>query len=136
MSTPWASKWAARWIEGFGRREYHTFGDTVKVGWACDEQQFLGMKIPFVMAAFHSCPSQVAPDYQNAAPPNRTHARSLEPHIDFAIADATDYVRGDVGDHGITGVIKVAHACEALGIDIEFHGPGPAQRQCMASICI
>ncbi|MCB0144392.1 MAG: hypothetical protein KDE50_31185, partial [Caldilineaceae bacterium] len=62
------------------------------------------------------------------------HVRSLEPHIDFVIADATDYVRGDVGYDGITGVIKLAHACEALGLDIEFHGPGPAQRQCMAAI--
>ena len=60
--------------------------------------------------------------------------RSLEPHIDFALADATDYVRGDVGYDGITGVIKLAYACEALGIDLEFHGPGPAQRQCMAAI--
>ena len=38
------------------------------------------------------------------------------------------------GYDGITGVMKLAHACEALGIDIEFHGPGPAQRQCMAAI--
>jgi len=62
------------------------------------------------------------------------HVRSLEPHIDFVIAEATDFVRGDVGYDGITGVIKVAHAAEALGLDIEFHGPGPAQRQCMAAI--
>ncbi len=39
-----------------------------------------------------------------------------------------------MGYDGITGVMKLAHACEALGIDIEFHGPGPAQRQCMAAI--
>ena len=43
-------------------------------------------------------------------------------------------MRGDVGYDGITGVMKLAHACEALGIDLEFHGPGPAQRQCMAAI--
>jgi L-alanine-DL-glutamate epimerase-like enolase superfamily enzyme len=50
------------------------------------------------------------------------------------LADATDFVRGDVGYDGITGVMKLAHASEALGIDIEMHGPGPAQRQCMAAI--
>jgi L-alanine-DL-glutamate epimerase-like enolase superfamily enzyme len=43
-------------------------------------------------------------------------------------------VRGDIGYDGITGVVKLAHACEALGLDIEFHGPGPAQRQCMSAI--
>ncbi len=62
------------------------------------------------------------------------HVRSLEPHMDFVIADATDYVRGDVGYDGITGVMKLAHACESLGLDIEFHGTGPAVRQCMASV--
>ena len=35
---------------------------------------------------------------------------------------------------GITGVMKLAHACEGLGIDIELHGPGPAQRHCMTAI--
>ena len=30
--------------------------------------------------------------------------------------------------------MKLAHACEALGLDIEFHGPGPAARHCMAAI--
>ena len=30
--------------------------------------------------------------------------------------------------------MKLAHAAEALGIDIEFHGPSPAARQCMAAI--
>jgi L-alanine-DL-glutamate epimerase-like enolase superfamily enzyme len=60
--------------------------------------------------------------------------RTLEPHVDFAIAEATDFVRGDAGYDGISGVIKLAHACEGLGIDIELHGPGPAQRHCMTSI--
>jgi L-alanine-DL-glutamate epimerase-like enolase superfamily enzyme len=30
--------------------------------------------------------------------------------------------------------MKLAHAAEGLGLDIEFHGPGPAQRQCMAAV--
>ncbi len=62
------------------------------------------------------------------------HVRSLEPHVDFALAEATDFLRGDVGYDGITGVMKLAHAAESLGLDIEFHGPGPAQRQCMAAV--
>ena len=43
-------------------------------------------------------------------------------------------MRGDIGYDGITGVMKLAHACESIGMDIEFHGPGPAARHCMASI--
>jgi L-alanine-DL-glutamate epimerase-like enolase superfamily enzyme len=49
-------------------------------------------------------------------------------------AEATDFLCGDVGYDGITGVMKLAHAAEGLGLDIEFHDPGPAQRQCMAAI--
>jgi len=62
------------------------------------------------------------------------HVRTLEPHVDFALAEATDFMRGDVGYDGITGVMKLAHATEGLGLDIEFHGPGPAQRQCIAAV--
>lgn len=114
--------------------EYHTFGDTVKVGWACDEQQFFWYEDPFRDGGISQFAHRKLRQIIKTPLLQTEHMRSLEPHIDFAIADATDYVRGDVGYDGITGVIKVAHACEALGIDIEFHGPGPAQRQCMASI--
>jgi len=30
--------------------------------------------------------------------------------------------------------MKLAHAAEGLGLDIEMHGPGPAQRHVMTSI--
>ncbi len=114
--------------------EYHTFGDTVKVGWACDEQQFFWYEDPFRDGGISQFAHRKLRQIIKTPLLQTEHVRSLEPHIDFAIAEATDYVRGDVGYDGITGVIKVAHASEALGIDIEFHGPGPAQRQCMAAI--
>jgi len=114
--------------------ELITFGDAVKVGWACDENRFFWYEDPYRDGGI----SQFAHPQRRqpiTTPILQTeHVRSLEPHIDVAIADATDYVRGDVGYDGITGVMKLAHACEALGIDLEFHGPGPAQRQCMAAI--
>lgn len=114
--------------------EYHTFGDTVKVGWACDEQQFFWYEDPFRDGGISQFAHRKLRQIIKTPLLQTEHMRSLEPHIDFVIAEATDYVRGDVGYDGITGVIKVAHACEALGIDVEFHGPGPAQRQCMAAI--
>ena len=55
--------------------------------------------------------------------------------MDFIVADGTDFVRGDVNyDGGITGVMKIAHAAEGFGLDVELHGPGPAQRQVMAAM--
>jgi L-alanine-DL-glutamate epimerase-like enolase superfamily enzyme len=114
--------------------EYITFGDAVKVGWACDEQRFFWYEDPYRDGGISQFAHRKLRQLIKTPLLMTEHVRSLEPHIDFALAEATDYVRGDVGYDGITGVIKLAHACEALGLDIEFHGPGPAQRQCMAAI--
>jgi L-alanine-DL-glutamate epimerase-like enolase superfamily enzyme len=114
--------------------EYTTFGEAVKVGWACDEARFFWYEDPYRDGGISQFAHRKLRQLIRTPLLMTEHVRSLEPHIDFALAEATDFVRGDVGYDGITGVIKLAHACEALGIDIEFHGPGPAQRQCMAAI--
>ena len=36
-------------------------------------------------------------------------------------------------DLGITGAIKLAHAMEALGLDVQYHACGPAHRAVMAA---
>lgn len=114
--------------------ELITFGDAVKVGWACDEARFFWYEDPYRDGGISQFAHRKLRQIIRTPILQTEHVRSLEPHIDFAIAEATDYVRGDVGYDGITGVMKLAHACEALGLDIEMHGPGPAQRQCMAAI--
>jgi L-alanine-DL-glutamate epimerase-like enolase superfamily enzyme len=114
--------------------EYITFGDALKVGWACDEQKFFWYEDPYRDGGISQFAHRKLRQLIKTPLLMTEHVRSLEPHIDFAIAEATDFVRGDIGYEGITGVVKLAHACEALGIDIEFHGPGPAARQCMAAI--
>jgi L-alanine-DL-glutamate epimerase-like enolase superfamily enzyme len=63
------------------------------------------------------------------------HVRTLEPHVDFIVAEATDFVRADADyDGGITAVMKIAHAAEGFGLDCEIHAPGPAHRHCMAAL--
>jgi L-alanine-DL-glutamate epimerase-like enolase superfamily enzyme len=114
--------------------ELTTFGDAVKVGWACDEQGFFWYEDPYRDGGISQFAHRKLRQLIKTPLLMTEHVRTLEPHIDFALADATDYVRADVGYDGITGVMKLAHACEALGIDIEFHGAGPAQRQCMAAV--
>ena len=62
------------------------------------------------------------------------HLRGLEPHVDFIVADGTDFVRVDPDyDGGITGSMKIAHAAEGFGLDAELHGPGPVRRHLMAA---
>ena len=59
----------------------------------------------------------------------------VEAHVDLSLADATDFVRADADyDGGITGVMKIAHAAEGLGMDLELHFVGPAHRHCMAAM--
>jgi len=61
--------------------------------------------------------------------------RMLEPHVDFALAEGTDFLRADPDfDGGITGVMKIAHAGEGLGLDVEIHASNVARRHTMAAI--
>ena len=41
---------------------------------------------------------------------------------------------GTYEDGGITGAMKVAHASEGFGLDVEFHGGGLAHRHCIAAV--
>ena len=114
--------------------ELNTFGDAVKVGWACDEERFFWLEDAYKDGGISQFAHRKLRQLIKTPLLQTEHVRTLEPHIDFAIADATDYLRGDVGYDGITGVMKLAHAAEALGLDVEMHGPGPAQRHLMTSI--
>ena len=114
--------------------EYTTFADALKVGWACDEARCLWYEDPYRDGGISQFAHRKLRQLIRTPLLMTEHVRSLDPHVEFALAEATDFLRGDVGYDGITGVMKLAHAAEGLGLDIEFHGPGPAQRQCMAAV--
>ena len=112
-----------------------TFGDALKLGRACDEYGFFWYEDPFrdggVSAHAHRKLRQLikTPLLQ------LEHVRGLESHVDFIEAEATDFVRGDPDyDGGITGVMKIAHAAEGFGLDVELHVTGPDRRHLMASM--
>ena len=114
--------------------EFHTFAEVLKVGRACDRNDYFWYEDPGRDGGISQFMHRKLRQLITTPLLMTEHVRTLQPHIDFALADATDYIRGDIGYDGITGVMKLAHACEAIGLDIEFHGPGPAARHCMASI--
>jgi len=114
--------------------ELNTFADALKVGWACDEERFFWLEDAYKDGGISQFGHRKLRQLIKTPLLQTEHVRTLEPHVDFVLADATDYVRGDIGYDGITGVMKLAHAAEGLGIDIEFHGPSPAVRHCMTSI--
>ena len=111
-----------------------TFADAIHVGRACDEEGYFWYEDPFADGGISQFAHRKLRQLIKTPLLITEHVRTLEPHVDFILADATDFVRGDVAFDGITGAMKLAHAAEGLGIDIEFHSPGPAQRQCIAAI--
>lgn len=114
---------------------FQTWGDAVKVGQACDEAGFFWYEDPY------SDEGQAAFAYQKMRSMVKTpllmgeHVRGLESIATFVMAGGTDMVRADPDfDMGITGAMKIATFAEALGLDVELHAPGPAQRACMSAI--
>ena len=111
-----------------------TFGDAIKVGRACDEAGYFWYEDPLADGGISQFAHRKLRELLVTPMLLTEHVRGLEARVDFMVNGATDFVRGDVQYMGITATMKLAHAAEGLGLDIEMHSPGPAQRQCMAAI--
>lgn len=111
-----------------------TFGDALKVGRACDEADYFWYEDPLADGGLSQFAHRKLRELLKTPLLMTEHVRGLEARVDFMVNGATDFVRGDIQALGITGTMKLAHAAEGLGLDIEMHSPGPAQRQCMAAI--
>ena len=115
--------------------EIKNFADTLALGKACDEAKFFWWEDPFQDGGVSQFVHRKLRQMVKTPILQTEHIRLLEQHVDFIVADATDLVRaGAHEDGGITGVMKIAHASEGFGLDVELHGPGPAHRHIMTSI--
>jgi L-alanine-DL-glutamate epimerase-like enolase superfamily enzyme len=111
-----------------------TFADAVKLGRACDAYNYYWYEDPFKDGGVSAFAHRKLRELIKTPILQLEHVRGLEPHVDFIVADGTDFVRVDQDyDGGITGAMKIAHAAEGFGLDVEPHAPGPARRQCMAA---
>lgn len=114
---------------------YDTFADTLKIGRALDEAGYYWYEDPMKDGGISAFGHRKLRQLIKTPLLQCEYLRMLEPHVDFTIADGTDLLRGDPDfDGGITGVMKIAHAAEGLGLDVELHAAGPARRHCMAAI--
>jgi L-alanine-DL-glutamate epimerase-like enolase superfamily enzyme len=111
-----------------------TFGDALKLGRACDAYGYYWYEDPFRDGGVSAFAHKKLRELIRTPLLQLEHVRGLEAHVDFVVADGTDFVRVDQDyDGGITGAMKIAHAAEGFGLDVEPHAPGPARRQCLAA---
>jgi L-alanine-DL-glutamate epimerase-like enolase superfamily enzyme len=115
--------------------EYETFADALRVGRACDEAGYFWYEDPFKDGGVSHLAHRKLRHLLKTPLLLGEHVRGVEPKVDLVMAEATDFVRADPDyDGGITGVMKIAHAAEGCGLDVEIHAPGPPHRHCMAAI--
>ena len=114
---------------------YDTFGDTLTVGRACDDNDFYWYEDPMRDGGVSLYAHRQLRKMLKTPLLQGEHVHMVEAHADMAAAEATDFWRADPEyDGGITGVMKIAHSAEGYGMDVELHIAGPAQRHCMAAI--
>ena len=112
-----------------------SFGEALKVGWACDEYGFFWYEDPFKDGGVSAHAHRKLRQLIKTPLLQLEHVRGLESHVDFIEAQATDFVRADPDyDGGVTGTMKIAHASEGFGLDVELHAAGPVRRHLMAAI--
>jgi L-alanine-DL-glutamate epimerase-like enolase superfamily enzyme len=112
---------------------YPTFADALKVGWACDDYRYLWLEDPYADNGVSHFGHRKLRELIKTPLLQGEKAKGLEERVNLIIAGATDLVRGDPIEWGLTSTMKLAHAAEGLGLDIEMHGVGPVCRQAMAA---
>jgi L-alanine-DL-glutamate epimerase-like enolase superfamily enzyme len=114
--------------------QLRTWMDALAVGRACDEAEFFWYEDPYR-------DSGISPEgHKRLRERLRTpllvceHVRGLESKAAFLLAGGGDMIHADPEyDLGITGAMKIAAFCQALGLDLQYHACGPAHRAVMAA---
>ena len=113
---------------------YRTFGDALKVGKACDEANYFWYEDPYFEGGAAEYGHRKLREMISTPLLQGEKVASVQEKMNLLLANATDYVRGDIPRNGVTGTMKLAAASESIGADVEIHGCGPAQRHVMSAI--
>lgn len=112
---------------------YETFADAVRVGRACDEAGFFWYEDPYADGGITTFSHAKLREMIRTPLLQGEKVKSVEQRMDLILRGATDFIRGDIGMQGMTGTLKLAHAAEAVGLDIEPHTAGPEELHFMAA---
>ena len=113
----------------------NTWMDALTVGQACDEAGCYWYEDPYRDASVSAFGHQRLRERLKTPLLISEHVRGLEQKASFLLAGGCDMIHTDPEyDMGITGAMKIAHFCEGLGVDLQFHAVGPAHRACLSAI--
>jgi L-alanine-DL-glutamate epimerase-like enolase superfamily enzyme len=114
--------------------ELRTWMDALYVGRACDEAGCFWYEDPFRDAAISIEAHKRLREKLRTPLLVSEHVRGIEAKAAFLLGGGCDMIHADPEyDMGITGAIRLAHLCEAFGLDIQYHACGPAHRHVMAA---
>ena len=112
-----------------------SFMDAVEVGKACDDLNFFWYEDPYRDASSSAAAHRRLRDFIKTPMLIAEHIRGFEQKADFVLAKGTDIMHIDPElDGGITGTMKLANFCDAIGMDVQLHTAGPIHRHCMSAI--
>lgn len=115
--------------------QLRTFLDALYVGRACDEANYFWYEDPYRDSGVSAIGHQRLREKLKTPILASEHVRGLEQKASFLIHGGCDMIHADPEyDMGITGAMKIAHLCEALGLDVQMHACGPAHRAVIAAI--
>jgi L-alanine-DL-glutamate epimerase-like enolase superfamily enzyme len=112
-----------------------SFMDAIEVGRACDDLGFYWYEDPYRDASSSAVAHKRMRDFIKTPMLIAEHIRGFEQKADFVLAGSTDIMHIDPElDGGITGTMKLAHFCDAIGMEVQLHTAGPMHRHLMAAI--
>jgi len=115
--------------------ELRTYADALYVGRACDEARYFWYEDPYRDSGVSAFAHKMLRQQLKTPLLVSEHVRGLEQKASFVLAGGCDIIHTDPEyDMGITGVMKIAHLGEALGLDVQIHACGPAHRACISAI--
>ncbi len=115
--------------------QLRTFMDALYVGRACDEANYFWYEDPYRDAGVSAFGQQRLREKLRTPILVSEHVRGLEQKASFLLQGGCDMIHADPEyDLGITGAMKIAHLCEALGLDVQMHACGPAHRAVISAL--
>jgi L-alanine-DL-glutamate epimerase-like enolase superfamily enzyme len=115
--------------------QLRTYMDALSVGRACDEANYFWYEDPYRDSGVSALGHQRLREKLQTPLLVSEHVRGLEQKANFLLQGGCDMIHADPEyDMGITGAMKIAHFCEAVGLDVQLHACGPAHRAVMAAL--